>query len=91
MLDGALDFGLGLRPDLTGRGLGSEFVAAGLAFMQSRFPSQAIQLRVAAFNQRAIKVYQRAGFVEVERFLNRTNGGEYDFIRMQLAEDALGR
>ena len=83
----ALDFGLGLRPDLTGRRLGSSFVNAGLEFAKSRFSPKVIQLRVAAFNERAIKVYKRLGFVEVERFVNRTNGGEFDFIRMELASD----
>ena len=80
-----LDLGLGLRPDLTGRGLGLGFVNAGLEFAKSQFSPKVIQLRVAAFNERAIKVYKRVGFIEVERFLNRTNGGEFDFIRMELA------
>lgn len=80
-----LDFGLGFRPDLTGRGLGRGFVNAGLEFAKSRFSPKVVQLRVAAFNKRAIRVYERVGFVEVERFLNRTNGGEFEFIRMELA------
>ena len=82
-----LDLGLGLRPDLTGRGLGLGFVNAGLEFAKSQFSPKVIQLRVAAFNERAIKVYKRVGFIEVERFLNRTNGGEFDFIRMELATE----
>jgi [ribosomal protein S18]-alanine N-acetyltransferase len=81
-----VDFGLGLRPDLTGQGIGAKFVEAGLGFVQRRFPGTRLQLRVAAFNKRAITVYKRAGFVEVERFINRTNGGEYEFIRMELMD-----
>ena len=81
---GVVDYGLGLHPDLTGKGLGERFVCAGLDFAQSRFSPKTIQLRVAAFNQRAIKVYERVGFREVERYMNRTNGGEFEFIRMEL-------
>ena len=35
--EGALEIGLGLRPDLTGRGMGASFLAAGLEFAQARF------------------------------------------------------
>ena len=86
--DGVVDFGLGLHPDLTGKGLGKDFVRAGLAFAQSRFSPETIQLRVAAFNKRAIKVYQRVGFREIEHYMNRTNGGEFEFIRMELMDTA---
>ena len=83
---GVVDYGLGLRPDLTGKGSGLDFVRAGLDFAQSRFSPKTIQLCVAAFNKRAIKVYQRAGFREVEHYMNRTNGGEFEFVRMELMD-----
>ena len=81
-----MDYGLGLRPDLTGKGSGSDFVRAGLDFAQSQFSPKTIQLHVAAFNKRAIKVYQRIGFREVEHYMNRTNGGEFEFVRMELMD-----
>lgn len=83
---GAVDYGLGLRPDLTGKGSGSDFVRAGLDFAHSRFSPKTIQLHVAAFNKRAIKVYKRIGFRKVEHYMNRTNGGEFEFIRMELVD-----
>ena len=86
--DGVVDFGLGLRPDLTGRGLGADFARAGLNFSRSRFSPKTIQLRVAAFNERAIKVYHRIGFSEVEHYMNRTNGGEFEFVRMELRDES---
>ena len=55
----ALEIGLGLRPDLTGRGLGLEFLLAGIDFGRRRFGLRAVILNVAAFNERAIKVYER--------------------------------
>jgi ribosomal-protein-alanine N-acetyltransferase len=69
----ALDVGLGLRPNLTGRGRGLAFVRAVLAFGRARFAPARFRLTVAAFNVRAQRVYARAGFGVVSRF---TRGGE---------------
>jgi len=57
-----LDFGLGLRPDLTGRGLGLEFFLAGLAYARELYRPTRVFLHVAEFNERARRVYERAGF-----------------------------
>jgi RimJ/RimL family protein N-acetyltransferase len=57
-----LDFGLGLRPDLTGQGLGLQFFLAGLAFGRERYGPVRFVLHVASFNERARRVYERAGF-----------------------------
>jgi ribosomal-protein-alanine N-acetyltransferase len=76
------EIGLGLRPGLTGHGHGESFVRACLRFASSALGAQRYTLAVAAFNRRAITVYQRAGFHEVERFEHVTNGGLHDFVRM---------
>jgi [ribosomal protein S18]-alanine N-acetyltransferase len=76
------EIGLGLRPDLTGRGLGESFLRACLHFASVALGAQSYTLAVAAFNRRAITVYQRAGFQEVDRFEHLTNGGQHTFIRM---------
>jgi [ribosomal protein S18]-alanine N-acetyltransferase len=57
-----LDYGLGLRPDLAGRGHGLEFFRAGLAFAHQRYRPRQVFLHVAEFNERARRVYERAGF-----------------------------
>jgi hypothetical protein len=49
---GAVDVGLGLRPDLTGRALGLGFMLAGLEFARRRFAPDGFRLSVAAFNER---------------------------------------
>jgi RimJ/RimL family protein N-acetyltransferase len=78
----ALDVGLGMRPDLTGRGLGEEYVHAGLQFARETYSPPAFRLTVATFNQRAIRVYERAGFEIVERF-GPTQGTEKEWLLMR--------
>jgi ribosomal-protein-alanine N-acetyltransferase len=73
------EIGLGLRPDLTGQGLGARFLEAGLRFGGA----ERYTLAVAAFNQRAITVYERAGFAVIARYVHRTNGADHAFLRME--------
>jgi len=77
-----VEIGLGLRPDLTGRGLGASFLAAGLEFARARFSAERFTLAVATFNERAIKVYERAGFSRERIYMHSTNGGEWEFLEM---------
>ena len=84
-IEPALDVGLGMRPDLTGRGLGEEFVHAGLRFARKTYSPQAFRLTVATFNRRAIRVYERAGFEVVETFGAFTPGGEREWLLMSRA------
>jgi len=81
--DGAIVVGLGLRPDLTGRGLGHSFVEEGLAFARGRFAPERFRLSVAEFNRRAIKVYARVGFARTRSFVHETNGGVFSFVEME--------
>lgn len=82
LADGRAEVGLGLRPDLTGLGLGDAFLDAGLRFAADELGAEGYTLAVAAFNRRAIAVYERAGFVETERYAHHTNGGVHAFVRM---------
>ncbi len=75
--------GVGLRPDLTGRGVGLTFVEEGLAFAREQFAPARFRLSVATFNERAIKVYERAGFVVTRTFMHETNGGLFPFVEME--------
>jgi ribosomal-protein-alanine N-acetyltransferase len=83
-----LEIGLGLRPDLTGRGLGLEFVRAGMAYAREHFNARALTLAVATFNTRAITVYERAGFQPGETYLHNSYGTDYEFLRMHYEEAA---
>lgn len=76
----ALDVGIGVRPDLTGRGLGRRYLDAALAFGQARYTPPALRLTVAAFNTRAIRLYTGAGFRAIQHFTS--TFGDQPFIVM---------
>ena len=81
--DDVLEYGLGLRPDLTGKGLGLDFFRAGLEFGRDRYRPSLVRLFVAAFNERAIKVYERAGFRETGRHVRTfERWGDVEFVSM---------
>jgi len=79
-----VEIGLGLRPDLTGKGLGLQFILDGVSFAHGRFPGRRVTLNVAAFNARAIMVYERAGFRRTgEHVRTFERWGEVPFIEME--------
>jgi ribosomal-protein-alanine N-acetyltransferase len=74
----ALDIGLGLRPDLTGQGRGLIFVNAVLDFARHTFAPTRFRVTVAEFNQRAWRVWEKAGFRRVQIF--QKDGGGQNYI-----------
>lgn len=60
-----MEIGLGMRPEETGKGMGLRFVNAGISYARSfyHYERGTVVLLAADFNQRAIKTYERAGFV----------------------------
>jgi len=75
--DGSLDVGVGLRPDLTGRGLGAGFLRAILEFGERTFAPAAFRTTVAAFNERSQRLCVRAGFHPIDRFARARDGVEF--------------
>lgn len=78
--DSALDTGGGLRPELTGQGLGREAIGAGLEFGRERFAPPAFRVTVASFNVRAQRVIAALGFRPAGRFAATTNGWNYEVL-----------
>ena len=84
--DDVTDIGIGLRPDLTGRGLGESYLRAQLDYASSRWQPRTFRLFVAAWNERAIRLYERLGFHEVGRETRSFQlVGEHEFLRMERA------
>src|SRR4051812_31699960 len=51
--------GLGMRPDLTGRGLAQPFIEAGLEYARAQWEPLRFRLWVARWNERALRAYRR--------------------------------
>ncbi|WP_144508310.1 GNAT family N-acetyltransferase [Bacillus thuringiensis] len=66
-----IDIGLGMKPALTGKGLGKMFFQAGIDFVVKEFRPKTFRLSVATFNTRAIKLYKNIGFQQGPIFWSR--------------------
>lgn len=64
-----LDTGGGLRPDLTGQGLGRGAIAQGLHFGATTFGTNRFRVTIAQFNLRAQAVCQNLGFEIIQKFV----------------------
>jgi [ribosomal protein S18]-alanine N-acetyltransferase len=70
----ALDMGGGLRPDLTGHGLGPQIMRAALDFARVEFAPRSFRATVAEFNLRAQRACEKVGYVRVQRYLATLSG-----------------
>lgn len=75
--DSALDTGGGLRPALTGVGLGRTVISVGLAYGRARFAPSAFRVTVASFNARALRTVETLGFERTGVFNARRDGREF--------------
>lgn len=84
--DDSIFIGLGMKPEFTGRGFGKDFLLSNLSFLKKSVDcsDKKIRLCVAEFNKRAISLYKRVGFKPYMKYIQKTNGGEYPFIKMEL-------
>ncbi len=85
--DGTVDVGYGMHPDLIGRGLGREFVAAVLAYVAEAHPAERLRMSILRWNARSRRVAEAHGFrvvgqadefdVLVREAARRPDGDEY--------------
>lgn len=73
----ALDLGGGLRPDLTGRGLGPLIMKAAMQLARAAFAPAAFRVTVANWNQRAVRACVKVGYRTTGQFLNPNTGVEF--------------
>lgn len=73
--DAALDVGIGLHPDRAGQGRGAATLRAVLGFGRARFAPRRFRATIAAWNERALRAAEHAGFRRVATFSN--NRGDW--------------
>ena len=89
--DSALDTGGGLRPNLTGRGLGRRAITTGLEFGRLQFAPPAFRVTVASFNERALRVVRSLGFRDVSSFRALTDGSSFEILVLKTADMRSGQ
>jgi ribosomal-protein-alanine N-acetyltransferase len=73
-----IDIGIGMKPELTGKGFGYPFFSFILNEIKEIFDPNSVRLTVIKSNSRAINLYQKFGFVMEKEF----NTEEMVFIIM---------
>lgn len=76
------DIGIGITPNLCGKGQGVAFFREGMEFAQKHLAADKFRLTVTAFNLRAITVYERLGFKSISSFKRATLEKEIEFLVM---------
>ncbi len=77
-----VSFSIQMRPSLTSKGMGKEFLQAILEFAKERYDLKNIELSVLKFNERAIRLYKSLDFKVINEFIGKTVKGEMEFITM---------
>jgi ribosomal-protein-alanine N-acetyltransferase len=81
--DGTVDVGYGMRPDLTGRGRGHEFVGAVLEYVVERHPHARLRVSILGWNSRSRRVAEGHGFRVAGR------AGDFDVLVRETAAETL--
>ncbi len=77
-----VDIGLGMKPEMTGKGRGMDFFYFVMSTIRGLNGNGPLRLTVARFNQRAIHLYEKFGFVQKDQFASASS----DFITMVKAK-----
>lgn len=68
--DDAVDWGTGMRPEMTGQGHGLGFMQLACDEARKRWPDGRLRTTVAAFNERSHHLVKKLGFEEAGGFKN---------------------
>jgi len=83
------EVGLDIVPTHRGKGYGTSSYRMVLEYLFLHYNMHMVYLRVAEFNERAIRLYEQLGFVETGRFTEYLfrNGKFWDYILMTMTRD----
>jgi len=77
--------GCGMKPILTGKGLGEAFIRTGLTFgiQHFNYTGEFVHLAVMKANQRARIVYERVGFRIYDEYTTEIEGISHEFWKLR--------
>lgn len=76
-------FGIGVNPQLCGKGYGVGMIEKMYLISKKIFPQKPLYLEVRTWNKRAVNCYKKAGFViDGDVIHQKTHAGEGTFYRM---------
>ncbi|HZJ48691.1 MAG TPA: GNAT family protein [Acidimicrobiia bacterium] len=86
-----LDIGLGIKPARTGSGEGHRYVSVVVDHAAATFGPRQLRVTIAVGNVRALRVWSRAGFAEISRFVtSRILMGSNEFAILAFEAPATG-
>ncbi len=85
----ALDLGGGLRPNLTGKGIGRYVIAAAMNYAIAQFHPHFFRVTVASFNHRAKKVCVKLGYKVLSEFIRPSDGLKFEIMTQTAQKSAL--
>ena len=80
----ALDIGLMIKPELTGQGLGTAFVEEVIRNGVSTYETKKLRVTIAAFNKRAMRVWEKNGFQQTQKFSRENDGMEFVIMTKEI-------
>ena len=83
------EVGLDIVPSQRGKGYGTSSYRMILEYLFLHYNMHMVYLRVAEFNERAIRLYEQLGFTETGRFTEYLfrNGKFWDYVLMTMTKD----
>ncbi len=85
MHDNYLYFGIGLAPELCGKKLGGYFIEDSINEFKVKYPDKAFYLEVRSNNNRAIKAYEKIGFIQTNKIVKKDRlNNDTEFVEMLL-------
>lgn len=85
MIDKDMWVGWSLRPELCGKGIGKDFVKKCIDELINikNYKYNYIFLKVASWNARAIKVYEKLGFIKYDKLVRLENNTYTEYLIMR--------
>jgi ribosomal-protein-alanine N-acetyltransferase len=80
----ALDIGLMIKPELTGRGMGAAFTEEVVRNGLAKYAPKTFRVTIVAFNKRAIRTWEKIGFQHIQTFKRDSDGMEFIIMTKEI-------